>query len=89
MKKGTLVVLENTGQVGKIVNWNYSSDFAKVKIVTPDGPKIVVVLKYLIHVVEIVDGLIPILKKIWKTLFPKKKHRKKRAIIIDPDRLPL
>jgi len=88
IEKGTLIVLENTGQVGKMEDWDYSPTFAKVKIVTPSGPKIVTVLKTLIHVVEIIDGLWPLLKKLWYTIFPSKK-RKKHIAFIDPNNLPV
>lgn len=85
LKKGTKIVLEQTGQIGRIVNWDYSITHAQVEIVTPTGPRILIILKTLIQVVEIIDGLWPVLKLLWETIFGKKK---KPIVISDGTRIP-
>jgi len=83
MKKvhtGQIVMLKNTGQMAKMLDWDHSPSMARVEITTPSGTKIVSVLKSLIVIIEIIDGFIPLIRALWKMIFP---GRKKALIEID------
>lgn len=84
VKKGTKVVLKKTGQIGTVVDWDSNPHIAKIQIITPDGPKIVQVLKTVIEIVQIVDGLWPLLKALWKSIFP----GKGKKVLLDFNNLP-
>lgn len=75
MKKGTKVLITKTGQIGTVIDYPDDGLLAKVEIITPSGPKIVKVLKAVIQVIEIVDGIWPLLKAIWKLVFPGKNKK--------------
>lgn len=75
MKVGTKVILKKTGQIGTIVDWDTNPVLAKVQIVTPRGPEIITVLKTLIEVIQIIDGIWPLIKSLWQALFPGKKKK--------------
>lgn len=85
LKKGTKVMIEQTGQIARVVNFDYSITHAQVEITTPTGPRILLILKTLIQVVEIVDGLWPLIKVLWSNIFGKKK---KLGVIPDANRIP-
>lgn len=80
IENGQLVLLKNTGQMARMVEWDHSPLMARVEITTPTGTKVVSVLKTLIVIVEIIDGFIPLIRALWKMIFP---GRKKALIDID------
>lgn len=68
-----MVMLTNTGQIAKMIDWDNNSITARVEITTPTGTKIVTVLKSLIQIIQIIDGFWPMVKALWKMIFPGKK----------------
>ena len=85
LNKGTKVMIEQTGQIARVINYDYSITHAQLEITTPSGPRVIIILKTLIQVVEIVDGLWPLIKILWSSLFGKKK---KTGVIPDANRIP-
>jgi hypothetical protein len=83
IQNGSKVILMNTGQIGTMVEYDHTLTTSRVLIHTPSGSKIVTVLKSLIQIIEIIDGFIPLIRALWKMIFPGK-----RKALIDIDGLP-